>query len=185
LYPTTDVVWRYGQSRLVEHWSRGARARAIELLDGDAVVALLATGSSTAEVLRIPEVDAAWGTGSGFRIRVTSGADVQATGNAFSICDSDEVVVTRPLAGSVFSVGGDISVEWTCASGVAVDIDIVRAGLRVGGASAPAIRSASWISSERWASVRHSTSSNDRDSPHRHGGRGGDDGVPSRWKGDA
>jgi hypothetical protein len=132
LYPTTDVVWRHGQSRLVEHWSRGARARAIELLDGDAVVASLATGSSTAEVLRIPEVDAAWGTGSGFRIRVTSGADVQATGNAFSICDSDEVVVTRPLAGSVFSVGGDISVEWTCASGVAVDIDIVRAGLRVG-----------------------------------------------------
>lgn len=132
LYPTSDVVWRHGQSRVIEHWARGLPRRTIQLLAGDTVVATLTASTPAAEVFRVPEVEAAWGTGTDFRIRVTADTGASGTGNAFSICASDDILVSRPRAGAVFAAGDEITVEWTCASGVAVDIDVIRDGVRVG-----------------------------------------------------
>jgi hypothetical protein len=125
LYPDGSVVWNHGGSRFVEWWAPPADSTAVYLFKGGESVAVIREMSPADGVVRVDSIPASWGTGSDFQIRVVDNTGKIGFGQRFQICNSgDSVCVTHPDTSTVFTQGGEMSVEWSCAAGVTVDIEI-------------------------------------------------------------
>lgn len=122
--PTSDVVWRHGTSRAVEWWGPETDSTAVYLTDDFFVVDTLFAMGPSDGVVRIDSVRAAWGTGDLYRVEVVQSSGADRIGQTFSICADDGVLVTRPTSDDIVRQGDVMRVEWRCAAGTTVDIDI-------------------------------------------------------------
>ncbi len=117
---------------LLEWWAEPAESWTATLLEGSTVVAELAQSVSAEGVIRIDHVNADWGVGSDYRVRLESAGGSTATSRSFSICASGSgPEVTAPNGSTDVVSGQEFVVQWNCASGVVIDAFLQKDGVHI------------------------------------------------------